>query len=203
MRNLLIIIVLLLLGLNGFGQKSHIDTLEIKKVEMLKRPTPQSGGTKDDIPVFEQQDFVNLIDNIVYDINNNKSLIVKEFDSIEAYGQTFDGNGTIKVYIDSIHISKIVEQIGLSYGRITTTIYFSDNEPIKIIDTEDNFAINDNGTSLNYSELNTVFNTDIYIFDWEADNNKVIIEGKRNLSEGTCGIYEYEGLIDKTKDLLK
>jgi hypothetical protein len=169
MKNLIIIIVLLLLGLNGFGQ----------------------------------EDSLQIIDDAVLEIDSNKSLILKEFDAIEVYGHAFDGGGVIQIYSDSNSIVKVYEQIGLSYGRVTTIIYFSKGIPIKIIDSEENFAMNEDGTGLDYTKLTTVFKAEIYIFDWENAISKSVLTGKRNLSEGTCGIFEYEGLIDKAKDLLK
>ena len=171
MKKLAIISLLLLVGLNGFGQ----------------------------------EDSLKIIDDAVFDIDSNKSLILKEYDATEVYGHShsFDGGGVIQTYSDANSIVKIYEQIGLSYGSVTTIIYFSNGTPIKIIDSEGNFALKEDGKGLDYTKLNEVFKAEIYIFDWEKDSNKTIITGKRNQSEGTCGIFEYEGLIDKAKDLTK
>ena len=62
---------------------------------------------------------------------------------------------------------------------------------------------NEKDTGLIYTELKTVFSANIYIFDWENAMSESVLKGKRNQSEGTCGIFEYEGLIDKAKNLLK
>lgn len=136
-------------------------------------------------------------------INANKNLTIKEFDASEVYGQTFDGGGLIRIHFDKDHIKKIGQEIGLSFGRVRTTIYFSQGKPIKIIDAEDNFELKPDQSTIDYTKLQEVFKATIYIFDWETDLNKTMIEGKRNLSEGTCSIFEYEGTIDIAKKLLK
>ena len=149
-----------------------------------------------------QTDSLKIIDKEVEKINSNRNLTIKEFDANEAYGRVFDGGGRIKIYLDNNEIKKIEEQIGLSFGRIGTTIYFSKGKPIKITDSEENFKLKSDQTPFDYSQLERVFEATIYIFDWDLDRNQTMIKGKRNLSEGTCAIFEYEGTIDTAKKLL-
>lgn len=78
-----------------------------------------------------------------------------------------------------------------------------EGKPIKIIETEENFKLKPDQTTFDYSQLKTVFQATIYIFNWDPDSNQTIIKGKRNLSEGTCALSEYEGTIEAAKKLLK
>ncbi|MGD1958104.1 MAG: hypothetical protein ACFB2Y_04590 [Fulvivirga sp.] len=98
---------------------------------------------------------------------------------------------------------KIEEEIGLSFGRLTTIIYFENGEPIKIIDREENYKWREDQSGWDYTELNQVFQAHIYIFDWEMDNNQTVKKGERNLSEGTCAIFEYEPLIELGRELVQ
>jgi hypothetical protein len=154
------------------------------------------------IVVLGQADTSRNIDLEVDKINSHRNLTIKEFDANVAYDRVFDGGGLIKIYLDNHEIKKIEEQIGLSFGRIGATIYFSNGKPIKIIDTEENFKLKSDQTTFDYSQLDRVFEATIYIFDWDLDRNQTMIKGKRNLSEGTCAISEYEGTIDIAKRLL-
>ena len=154
------------------------------------------------ILVHGQSDSLKTIDFEVEKINSNRHLTVKEFDANAAYGQVFDGGGVIKIYLDNNEIKKIEEQIGLSFGRLGTTIYFFKGKPIKIIDREENFKLKSDQATFDYSILDQVFEAIIYIFDWDSDRSHAVIKGKRNKSEGTCAIFEYEGTIDTARKLL-
>ncbi|WP_226789153.1 hypothetical protein [Polaribacter reichenbachii] len=116
---------------------------------------------------------------------------------MELTGITTDGGGILKVWRNEKQICKIVEKIGLSYGRITTVIYLNNGIPIKIIETEENFG-HENG-ELNYEKLNEVFRATIYVFDWENDESKIERTGKRVLSEGSCSTFNYEPTIERAK----
>ncbi len=105
-------------------------------------------------------------------------------------------------YLDKKGLQKIGQEIGVSFERLTTVLYFENGHPIKLIDREENFKWLEDQAGWDYSELNKVFQADIYIFDWEMDNNKTIKEGKRNLSEGSCAVFEYEQLIELGQELI-
>lgn len=152
---------------------------------------------------FGQDERTKQIDITVGLINNNDNLIVNEFDANGVYNQTFDGGGTIKIYSDKGNISKIEQEIGLSFGRLTTIIYLTNGKPIQIIDREENFKLKDDNTTLDYSKLTRVFEATIYVFNWDNDDSKIINKGKRVLSEGTCSNFEYEPLIGIAEKLLK
>ena len=149
-----------------------------------------------------QSDSIELIQRTVNKIESDTNLTIKEFDATEVYKQAFDGGGIIKLYVDKSGLRKIEQEIGVSFGRLTTVVYFDNKQPIKLIDREENFKWCEDQTGWDYSELNQVFQADIYIFDWEIDSNKTFKEGKRNLSEGSCAVFEYEPLIELGKELM-
>lgn len=142
----------------------------------------------------------NKLDRIDYEVNlieSDSTLTETEFDWVELTGIVTDGGGILKVWRNKYQICKIYEEIGLSYGRVSTTIYMDNGEPIKIIETEENFRRTNNG--MEYDELNEVFKAEIYVFDWEMDNSKIILTGKRFMSEGSCSTYDYEPIIERAK----
>ena len=150
-----------------------------------------------------QDERTKQIDILVGQINKSGRLTLKEFDANRVYNQIFDGGGTIKVYSDKNVISKIEQEIGLSYGRLTTIIYLTNGKPIQIIDREENFKLKDDKSTLDHSNLNQVFEATIYVFNWDKDDSKVTSKGKRVQSEGTCSNFEYEPLIDAVKKLME
>ncbi|WP_256867472.1 hypothetical protein [Winogradskyella forsetii] len=115
----------------------------------------------------------------------------------ELTGITTDGGGILKVWSNENQICKIVEEIGLSYGRIKTIIYLESGIPIKIIETEENFRRTNQG--MEYYELNEVFKAEIYIFNWEMDESKIVRTGERLMSEGNCSTFDYEPIIERAE----
>ena len=91
---------------------------------------------------FGQENNVAQIDRKVKSIESDSTLNETKFDWVELTGITTDGGGILKVCRIEKQICKIVEEIGLSYGRIKTTIYLENGIPIKIIETEENFVKN-------------------------------------------------------------
>jgi hypothetical protein len=116
-------------------------------------------------PALSQDKLMNQIDQQVKKIERNQEIQVKEFDAREVFGHAIDGGGSIKIHLDQDEIKKIEQEIGLSYGRVTTLMYLVDGKPIKIIDREENFPILSDQTGLDYSTLNKVFEGNIYIFN--------------------------------------
>jgi len=154
------------------------------------------------ILAFGQENNLERIDNEVSSIESDSTLVETEFDWVELTGTTTDGGGILKVWRNEKQICKIVEEIGLSYGRIRTVIYLKNGIPIKITETEENFG-HENG-KLNYKELNEVYRETLYIFDWENDEAEIKRVGKRNLSEASCSIYELaESVIERAEKAKK
>lgn len=146
---------------------------------------------------FGQENKLDRIDYKVNFIESDSTLTESEFDWVKLTGIVTDGGGILKLWWNKNQISKIVEEIGLSYGRIRTTIYLESGLPIKIIETEENFG-RKNG-ELNYTELNEVFKVTVYVFDWENDESIIERVGKRVLSEGNCSTFDYEPILDRAK----
>lgn len=155
-------------------------------------------------PIFNllgQQSRIDSLEQVVKSIDNDVELRLTEFDMVEIRDRATDGGWMIEVYSDQNEIKKVKEEIGLSFGRITTIIYLDNEKPIKIIDREENFAWNKEESGWDYSELNLVFQEDIYVFDWNMADTDSIVKGKRNLSEETCGVFEYESLLETVSEL--
>lgn len=147
---------------------------------------------------FGQENNLDRIDNKVNSIESDSTLAETEFDWVELTGITTDGGGILKVWRNEKEVCKIVEEIGLSYGRIRTIIYLNNGIPIKIIETEENFEIKDN--ELNYKKLNDVYREIIYVFDWENDSAEIKRIGKRKMSEQSCSMYELtESVMERAK----
>lgn len=153
--------------------------------------------------VSGQTDTIEQIKQMVSEIDLDATLKTKEFDAVEIYKHAFDGGGGIKISYDSRGIKKIEQEIGVSFGRLTTIVYFKDGQPIKIIDREENFKWKEDESGWDYSELHQVFQAEIYVFDWEMEEGKIIKQGKRNLSDGFCAITEYAPIIELGEELMK
>lgn len=147
---------------------------------------------------FAQENKTSEIDKLVESIKVDSTLIKSEFDWVELTGITTDGGGILKVWWNRNQIVRVYEEIGLSYGRISTSIYLQNGTPIKIIEIEENF--NQTNPSVNYDKINEVFRAEIYVFDWEKDNSKVERTGERNMSEGNCSTFDYEPIIERAKN---
>ncbi|CAM1363624.1 conserved protein of unknown function [Tenacibaculum soleae] len=151
---------------------------------------------------FGQENNLDRIENKVKSIESDSTLEETEFDWVELTGISTDGGGILKVWKNEKQICKIVEEIGLSYGRIRTIIYLNNETPIKIIETEENFGHKDG--EINYKELNEVYRETLYVFDWENDEAEIKRIGKRNMSEASCSMYELaESLIERAENTKK
>ncbi|OAD90784.1 hypothetical protein A7A78_13810 [Aequorivita soesokkakensis] len=149
---------------------------------------------------YGQENKLVRIDEEVTLIESNSTLTKTEFDLVKLTGISTDGGGVLKIWKNKNQIFKIVEEAGLSYGRIRTTIYLQNGFPIKIIETEENFGYK-NG-KLNYNEIKEVFKATIYIFDWETDDNEIKRIGKRVMSEGNCSNFDYEPILERAEKAL-
>ncbi|WP_405207155.1 hypothetical protein [Aquimarina sp. LLG6339-5] len=146
---------------------------------------------------FGQKNNPEQIDLKVNSIDSNSELTITEFDWVELTGMTTDGGGILKVWRNNNNIHKVVQEIGLSYGRIRTTIYLTNGVPIKVIETEENFERTDDG--LNYSKLNQVFKQEFFVFNWEMGEGEYEKTGKRVMSEGGCSHFDYEPIIERAE----
>ena len=144
---------------------------------------------------FGQENNLELIDNEVKSIESDSTLVETEFDWMELTGITTDGGGILKIWRNENQICKVVQEIGLSYGRVKTVIFLSNGLPIKIIETEENFGLKND--ELDYGKLNEVFKATIHVYDWENDESKIEQVGKRVMSEGTCSNFDYEPIIER------
>lgn len=150
---------------------------------------------------FGQEKTLDRIDMEVKLIESDSTLKKTEFDWVEVSGIATDGGWVIDVWRNENQIIKIAEEIGLSYGRVTTTVYLQNEIPIKIVEVEENFGYKND--ELNYEELNEVYQEIIYVFDWKNDSSEIKRFGKRNMRDQSCSMYELaESVIDRAKKLI-
>lgn len=147
------------------------------------------------------QNKVDQIDKRVYSIENDSSLKLSEYDWAELTGINTDGGGIFKIWKNGKQFCKIVEEIGLSYGRVKTIMYLENGVPIKIIETEENFEVTNQG--FNYKKLNEVFKVTIHVLDWEMEEGEIKKSGKRVMSEGSCATYDYISIIERAEKAIK
>ena len=150
---------------------------------------------------FGQEHTLHQIQKKVQDIEKDTSLIMTEVDWVILTGITTDGGGILKVWHQDGQISKIMEEIGLSYGRVRTTIYLDNRVPIKIIETEENFEKNNQG--FNYKNLHEVFKVTIHIFNWNEGLEEIERKGKRVFTERPCSTFEYESTLERAEKAIK
>ncbi len=104
--------------------------------------------------LFGQEKAIISIDDEVRSIEANEALNKKAFDWAELQGISTDGGGILEVWWKGSQIYKVKEEVGLSFGSVTKTIYLKTGKPIKIIETEENFEQTSNG--FNYEDLKEV-----------------------------------------------
>lgn len=111
-----------------------------------------------------------------------------------------DTNTELSAYIEDETIYKIKEQIRVKNAIITSVIHLENDIPVKITTIEENFEL-ENGEP-NYEKGKEVFRMEIFVFDWQNDDAKVITKGNAVLSDGACSMYEYETTIKNVKTKL-
>ena len=152
--------------------------------------------------VSGQADIFNQIGSEVAKIDKDTTLSRITEDAEVIYKQAFDGGGYLTVWHRGSEIRKIEQQIGLSYGRLTTTLYLQDSIPIYITEKEENFQREQD--SIQYGgPLIVVYEVKLFILDWSNDRSGKVETGTRIISEGTCSSYEYEQMMEEAMNLIK
>jgi hypothetical protein len=151
---------------------------------------------------FGQQSKVERIAMEVEYIENDATLTFEKYDFSKLTGVHTDGGGILKVWHKEKQISKIYEEIGLSYGRIKTTIYLKNDEVIKIIEIEENFPFSKN--EIDITKLDKVFRVDIFVFGPDKNiaglyDYKLIRNGNRVISDGFCELSDFFSTIDRAE----
>lgn len=147
---------------------------------------------------FGQEKILVGIDNEVNLIDNNSTLIVKDFE--------FD-NQVLKVWYNSNkQILKIVEIRNVDYGEIKSTVYMKDLKPIKTLESEGiYFFLPDSlskikGYDIDIKEEYTAIS---YILNWNKRERKLIVKGKPLNDKNTSSdLIKYDGIIRKAKKLI-
>jgi hypothetical protein len=141
------------------------------------------------------------IEKLSAQIDSNKTLKKTEFEANEVYNVTYDGGGTIELYFDGPDLKKIKQTIGVSYGVLTTIIYFNNGDPIKIIDKEENFKFIEKDSKWDYSTIEEVYQLTLYPVNHESKDIQPIEKGKRRLSDQKDDLKDFEELIELGKRL--
>lgn len=150
---------------------------------------------------YGQKTVIQQIETAVKKINADTTLTKTVFDWTELENISTDGGGLLTVWRDGDKIFKIVENIGLSRGQFTTTIYLNSNEPIKIIEKEALFVFENN--ELNYAKLETNFTAVIHITNWKKNNSRIMRKGTRAISKRSFDTEDYQPIIDRAKKAIK
>ena len=127
---------------------------------------------------------------IVQQIENTAELDSMVHDWSQLTGVVTDGGAELISWRNNGEVVKVIQQVGLSFGRMTTTIYLQDSKPIMAIEIEENFSVDDHGeidyTSLKvvYQEINFYYKEDPVVSgEYDLDYRSM---GKRVLSEQYC-----------------
>lgn len=150
---------------------------------------------------FGQEHTLHQIQKKVQNIEKDTSLAVTEIDWVELTGVATDGGGFLKVWRKDEQVYKIMQEVGLSYGRIRTIVYLDNEVPIKIIETEENFEKSNHG--FNYKNIHEVFKVTIHIFNWNQGLEEIERTGKRVFTERPCSTFEYEATIERAIKAIK
>lgn len=86
---------------------------------------------------FGQNLTLEKINKEVNRIQTDSTLTITVLNALDKPKETLDGGYVLKVWHQQHDIVKIVEEKGLSYGRLKTILYLNANLPIKIIEVED------------------------------------------------------------------
>ncbi len=150
--------------------------------------------------LFGQEKREEQINKEVSFIEGNSGLTLTKHDWVELTGIATDGGGVLEITHDGEQIYKVFQEIGLSYGRLRTTLYLNNGIPIKIVESEENFEQTEGG--MDFKKLNEVFKATVYFFDWEKDISEIKTEGKRVMSEGNCSNFDYEPIVNRALEAL-
>lgn len=147
---------------------------------------------------YAQDALLASIDKNIVTVESNRNLIVKEINFTETDSQQADGGRMLWLYGEDDELVKMVDMIGYSYGRITTIVYLKQAKPVLIIYREENFAWNKDSTGWDYKSLHQVFESKMYVFDWENEEGKTFNTGSRVFSDDVCSVGEFELMIENS-----
>ncbi|MDE1207670.1 hypothetical protein [Tenacibaculum larymnensis] len=152
------------------------------------------------VSTFAQDVTLEEISNNILQIEADTTFTLTEQDQLEQTKVTFDGGYHLKIWHHRHDITKIVAVIGLSYGSIQTTVYLTNNIPIKIIESEEVFAETPYG--LNYKKLNKTYKVTHDILNWKHQKIITKEKGTRVFNNPKKAIFDYMLLIDSAKQAI-
>lgn len=153
------------------------------------------------VPLLGQSDCIDHINHLISHIENDSTLFVRTID--DSGDVSFDGGFEILVYSTSHSVQKAVREVGLSFGRITWTVYFQSNKPFKIIETEEVFEWDETTSGWNYSSLKEVYKSELYLFNCSKMTEQKVVKGQRQMSEGESSLEVYQPFIQEVLEISK
>lgn len=113
-------------------------------------------------------------------IDQNNNLFVKVLNSSKYRNEMTQGAGQLLGYYAGDKIVKIIERYGLSYGLVTFTYYFSNDELMLVHETEEGFIDMQNVADKDYSNVELVFES--YYYFARGDLIQTVETGSRSVS---------------------
>ena len=152
---------------------------------------------------FSQNNAREGIDKYVNTIDSNSKLKISEYDWNKITKSHIDHGATLRIWKTKDQILKVEEQFGASYGLYTRIIYLKNNKPIKGVEIEENFELNNN--EIDYSNLYTQYKLQVYITGYNDLIDEYEFEttekGKRKFTEPYSDFNSLFAILDTIKDL--
>jgi hypothetical protein len=152
---------------------------------------------------FSQNNTIEQIDKYVENIENTTDLELSEHDWNKINNVESGRRATLKIWKIKNEIAKVEEELHSSFGILRRIIYVKNNQPIKALETEENFDLQDN--EVDNSKLYIKYKLQVYVVSPYTVNQEyefeVIEEGKRNFNESYCDYESVFGILNRVKNL--
>lgn len=142
------------------------------------------------------------IDTEVSKIDMDPGLEHLTFDTNEVYNQATDGGGSFEVWLRGKEIRKISQSIFLSNAQFVTTVYLKDDQPIMIVETENQFPYDEEKNSINLAEPEAAYERIIYSWHWEKDAITVRTRGESWGADAGADVGSYTSLFATARKIL-
>lgn len=142
------------------------------------------------------------IDSEVSKIDLDPALEHLTFDTNDVYNQATDGGGSLEVWLRGNEIRKISQSIFLSNAQFITTVYLKNDQPIMIVETENNYPYDEEKNTFNLAEPETAYERIIYSWHWERDAITVRTRGESWGADQGTDVGSYTSLFATARKIL-
>ncbi|MCM4159923.1 hypothetical protein DHB64_08475 [Antarcticibacterium sp. W02-3] len=142
------------------------------------------------------------IDSEVSKIDMDPGLEHYSFDTNDVYNRATDGGGSLEVWLLGKEIRKISQSIFLSNAQFITTVYLKNDQPIMIVETENQYPYDEQRNTFNYAEPETAYEKIIYSWHWEKDAITVRTRGESWGDEQGVDVGSYTSLLATARKIL-